>query len=90
VVGYGYAQASGRIGPVAGEDPDHLPAILGHLARTVRVAEGWQVVAPGPAASALRALLASGMRIDGVPAVYCADHAGPAFDRYLPMSFALL
>lgn len=90
IVGYGYAHASGRLGPVAAADPAGLPAILGHLLRSVRVADGWQVVVPGPAGPALRALLEWGLRIDGVPAVYCADHSGPAFDRYLPMSFALL
>ena len=35
-------------------------------------------------------LLGAGMRFEGTPAMYCADHAGPRFDRYLPMSFALL
>ena len=39
---------------------------------------------------ALPLLLAHGLRIDGTPAVYCADHAGPRFERYLPTSFALL
>ncbi|CAN5842850.1 hypothetical protein BH23CHL8_BH23CHL8_15230 [soil metagenome] len=90
IIGYGYAQASGRVGPVAAEAPEHVAPILGHLARSLRPTDGWQVVVPGPAAEALRTLLGGGLRIDGGPAVYCADHAGPAFDRYLPMSFALL
>lgn len=90
VVGYGYAQASGRIGPVAADEPRHLPAILGHLAREVEVADGWQVIVPGPCAPAWGALLGCGLRVDGPPGLYGADHAGPAFERYLPMSYALL
>ena len=90
VLGYGYAHPSGRLGPVAARDPAQLPGFLGHLVRSTQVIEGWQVVVPGPAIEALRPLLAAGLRIDGTPAVYCAEGSGPAFDRYLPMSFALL
>jgi GNAT superfamily N-acetyltransferase len=90
LLGYGYAQPSGRIGPVAAEGATRLPVLLGHLARSLRVNDAWQVLVPGPAATALRLLLASGLRIDRGPGVFCADHDGPAFDRYLPMSFALL
>jgi GNAT superfamily N-acetyltransferase len=89
VLGYGYAQPSGRLGPVAVADPGLLAGLVGHLARSVVVADGWQVVVPGTS-SALPLLLGHGLRIDATPAVYCADHAGPAFDRYLPTSFALL
>jgi hypothetical protein len=90
VVGYGYAHPSGRIGPVAAAEPDLLPVVLGQLVRAVPVIEGRQVVAPGAARAALEPLLAGGMRLDGTPAVYCAERSGPRFDRYLPMSFALL
>lgn len=88
--GYGYVHQSGRLGPVAASDPAHLPSILGQLVRSIQPPAAWQVVVPGPAATALGTLLAAGMRIDGTPAVYCADHAGPSFERYVPMSFALL
>lgn len=90
VIGYGYAQPSGRIGPVAAALPSHLPAFIGYLVRTTQVREGRQLVVPGPAISALGPLLAAGLRIDGTPAVYCSEGAGPAFDRYIPMSYALL
>jgi GNAT superfamily N-acetyltransferase len=89
-LGYGYVHHSARLGPVAASDPGYLPMLLGHLVRSLQPSGPWQVVVPGPAAAALSALLAAGMRIDGTPAVYCADHEGPRFDRYLPMSFALL
>ncbi len=74
---------------MAARDPASLPFVLGVLARRVRPADGWQAIVPGPAASALPRLLAAGLRIDAVPALYCADHPGPLLDRYLPGSFAL-
>jgi hypothetical protein len=89
-LGYGYAHPSGRIGPVAAAEPGWLPAILGHLVRSVPVLEGRQAVVPGVASGALLALLSAGLRLDGTPAVYCTDRPGPQLDRYLPMSFALL
>jgi GNAT superfamily N-acetyltransferase len=90
LVGYGYAQPSGRLGPVAAVEPATLPYLLGHLARGVPVLEGRQALVPGSAGTALQPLLAAGMRLDGTPAVYCAERPGPRLDRYLPMSFALL
>jgi GNAT superfamily N-acetyltransferase len=89
VVGYGYVQASGRLGPVAATDERLLHGFIGHLTRSITVPEGWQVMVPG-ASVAMRLLLEHGLRIDGTPAVYCSDHAGPRFDRYLPTSFALM
>jgi GNAT superfamily N-acetyltransferase len=90
LVGYGYAQASGRLGPVAATEGSSLPILLSHLVRSVGVLEGRQVLVPGAAADALVTLLRAGMRLDGTPAVYCAERPGPRLDRYLPMSFALL
>ena len=89
VLGYGYAQASGRIGPVAALEPGYLPSFIGYLVRLVNVLEGRQLVVPGPA-SALAPLLEAGLRIDDTPAIYCSAGPGPRFDRYLPMSCALL
>ena len=90
ILGYGYAQASGRIGPVAAREPGLLPSFIGSLARTTEVLEGRQLVVPGPAINVLAPLLSAGLRIDGTPAIYCSEGPGPAFERYLPMSFALL
>lgn len=90
LLGYGYAHRSGRIGPVAAVEPSYLPGLLGHLVRATNVLEGRQLVMPGPCIAALRPLLMAGLRIDGSPAVYCAEGPGPRFDRYIPMSFALL
>jgi GNAT superfamily N-acetyltransferase len=88
--GYGYAHPGGRIGPVAAIDPLLLTAFVGELARMTQVLEGRQLIVPGPAIEALRAVLSAGLRIEGTPAVYCSEGRGPAFERYLPMSYALL
>ena len=89
VMAYGYVQPSGRIGPICALEPSVMPAILGHLVSAVRPVGGWQAVVPGPATEALRSLLHAGLRIDGGPGLYCGTTAGPKFDRYLPMNFAL-
>jgi GNAT superfamily N-acetyltransferase len=89
IVAYGYAHRSGRIGPVAVADEHLLPGVIGLLVREVPVADGRQVVVAGTS-SLLPVLLGARMRIDGAPAMYCADHPGPLFGRYLPSNFALL
>ena len=90
VLGYGYAHPSGRIGPVAAADPADLPRFVGYLVRLTDVLEGRQLVVPGPASTILVPLLRAGLRIDGTPAIHLAQSPGPAFDRYIPMSYALL
>lgn len=90
VLGYGYTQASGRIGPVAALDPRDLPLLLACLLDAEPAPGARQVVVPGLASAALPTLLRAGMRIDGVPAILSATWPGPALDRYLPISFALL
>jgi GNAT superfamily N-acetyltransferase len=89
-IGYGYAHGSGRVGPVAALDPAHLAAFVGDRIRGVAVLEGRQLIVPGHAITVLGPLLAAGMRIEATPAVYCSSGGGPRFDRYLPMSFALI
>jgi GNAT superfamily N-acetyltransferase len=90
VLGYGYAHRSGRIGPVAAVEPSCLPSFIGYLVRVTPVLEGRQLVVPGHAISVLRPLLLAGLRIDTTPAIYCSDGPGPRFERYIPMSYALL
>jgi len=90
ILGYGYAHRSGRIGPVAAVEPSYLPGFIGSLVRTTDVLEGRQLVVPGQAITALQPLLAAGLRIDSTPAIYCSEGPGPRFDRYIPMSYALL
>jgi len=90
LLGYGYAHRSGRIGPVVAREPSLLPAFIGYLAHITPVLEGRQLVVPGHAIDALRALLLAGLRIDTTPAIYCSQGPGPQLDRYIPMSYALL
>lgn len=90
VLGYGYAHRSGRIGPVAALEPSYLPSFISYLVRITPVIEGRQLVVPGHAIAALRPLLLAGLRIDTAPAIYCSTGLGPSFDRYIPMSYALL
>ena len=90
VLGYGYAHRSGRIGPVAALEPSDLPSFISYLVRITPVIEGRQLVVPGHAIAALRPLLLAGLRIDTAPAIYCSTGPGPSFDRYIPMSYALL
>jgi GNAT superfamily N-acetyltransferase len=91
VIGYGYAQASGRLGPLYVRDPALLAPALGRLAEAVSPVEAWSVIVPGCADQALVPLLAAGFLIDGQPGLYCSTSAsGPVFERYLPASYALL
>jgi GNAT superfamily N-acetyltransferase len=87
---YGYAEGSGRLGPVAVREAALLPYVLGHLVRAVKPLGGWQLVVPGPAREVWLPLIRAGLRIDGPPAIYSASWGGPPFDRYLPLNFALL
>lgn len=88
-VGYGYAQASGRVGPVATTDPRWLAPALARLFRVVRPSDGWQLHVPGPS-PVLPSLLRGGFRLDDdAPVLWCSTADGPALDRYLLASYAL-
>lgn len=88
-VGYGYAHPSGRVGPVATTEPGWLDAALAHLFGAVAPSDAWQLHVPG-ASPVLPALLHGGFRLDDAPILWCASSDGPAFDRYLLGSFAIL
>ena len=45
---------------------------------------------PGTAAEAMRALLDAGLRLDGFPGLICWSTAAHPFERYLPISLALV
>ena len=45
---------------------------------------------PGTASEALRALLDAGLRIDGFPGVICWSRPDHPFERYLPISLAIV
>jgi len=89
VVGYGYAHASGRLGPVVVQRADLLLPFVGGLMREVEPLEDWMVHVPGAAGQTFSGLLAAGLRLDGPPAIYCANRRVSDHSRYLPATFAL-
>jgi len=88
-IGYGYVHRSGRSGPIAVRHAELLPAVLGDLLGRLQPPDAWRLYVPGPSA-ALSALIEAGMRISGNPAIWSSSADGPAWDGYLPASFARL
>ena len=89
LVGYGYAQPAGRIGPAVVREQGDLLPLIGALMGEVEAAEDWMVHVPGVAAESFTALLKAGMRFDGPPIIFCATDPGIDHTRYLPATFAL-
>lgn len=89
LVGYGYAQQSGRLGPVVVRRPELTLPFVGRLMREIEPLEDWMVHVPGPAAETFVALLRAGMRLDGPPVLFCATDLTIDHGRYLPATFAL-
>jgi len=88
-LGYGYGHPSGRSGPIAARDAALLPAILADVLGRLQPPDAWRVYVPGPS-TALAPLIEAGFRIEGNPALWSSSADGPAWDGYLPASFALL
>lgn len=88
-VGYGYVQASGRLGPVVVRRAELLLPFIGRLMREVEPPETWLVNVPGPAAPTFSGLLSAGMRLDGPPVLFCAARHSIDHSLYLPSTFAL-
>ena len=88
-VGYGYAQPTGRLGPVVVERRELMLPLVAELMRQVEPLEDWMIHVPGPAADAFTALLNAGMKLDGPPVVFCASDVSIDHSRYLPSTFAL-
>jgi GNAT superfamily N-acetyltransferase len=89
-VGYGYSSEAGRFGPVALLDETLTAPVLGHLMNAIRPRGATSVWVPGANDRAMVALLRSGLRIEGFPALVCWTRAFADFQRYLPASLALL
>jgi len=88
-LGYGYAQASGRIGPVALLDDTLYPGVLGTLVGRVSPPGPYLVLVPGVNHRAMVALLRAGFRFEGFPGIMSSTRPWDGLDRYLPASFAL-
>lgn len=89
-VGYGYTSAVGRIGPLAARDEALLAPIAAHLLRAVEPRGASSLWLPGAAGPTFRMLLEAGLRLEGFPALLCWTRPFAAFERYAPMSLALI
>lgn len=89
-VGYGYASASGRVGPIAVLDEALLAPVLGHLLEAIEPRGASAVWAPGLADGAVVPLLRAGFRLDGFPVLLCWTRPFADFRRYVPISPGLL
>ena len=89
-VGYGYTSQVGRLGPIAVEDEDLMPGVVGHLLGAVDPAGVFATWVPGAAGRAVTALLEAGLRIEDFPALVCWDRPFADFARYVPITLAVL
>lgn len=89
-IGYGYASAIGRVGPIATVDPSMLAPLLGWLLVNVPANGSRAVWLPGTAGEAFTAALRAGLRLDGFPGLICWSSSAHPFERYVPISLALV
>ena len=90
VAGYAYGSAGRPPGSGRGARPG-APAGADRRWRSARPrARGGGPVGPGHRAEAMRGLLDAGLRIDGFPGMICWSRADHPFDRYLPISLAIV
>ena len=90
VLGYGYASEVGRLGPIDVEDAGLMGPVLGHLLASVRPVGAFSAWVPGSAGAAVAALLAAGLRLEDFPALVCWDRPFADFERYVPITLAVL
>jgi GNAT superfamily N-acetyltransferase len=90
VLGYAYGSGVGRLGPVAAIDPALHAALIGVAVRETPALGPVAIWVPGTADLATRALLDAGLRLDGFPGLICWSTAEHPFDRYIPISLALV
>ena len=90
VHGYVYGSGGGRLGPVAALDPALHPSLIGVAVRETPMLGAVARWVPGSAARATRALLDAGLRFDGIPGLICWSRADHPFERYVPISLALV
>jgi hypothetical protein len=90
VAGYVYGSGGGRLGPVAALDPDLHPALIGLAVRETPMLGTVAMWVPGTADRATRALLDAGLRFEGFPGLLCWSRPDHPFERYVPISLALV
>jgi GNAT superfamily N-acetyltransferase len=89
-VGYGYVSRVGRLGPVAALDAGLLAPVVGWLLDAHEPAGPSSVWVPGSAGTVVEALLRAGLRLEPFPALFCWTRPIADFERYLPISLALV
>jgi GNAT superfamily N-acetyltransferase len=89
-LGYVYGSAGGRLGPLAASDPALHPALLGVALRQTPMLDAVAMWVPGTADRATRALLDAGLRYDGFPGLACWSRPDHPFERYVPISLAIV
>jgi GNAT superfamily N-acetyltransferase len=89
-IGYAYGSGVGRLGPVAALDPALIPALIGAAIREIPAGGPVAIWVPGTTTVAFRALLDAGLRLEGFPGLVCWAGAEHPFERYLPISLALV
>ncbi len=90
VHGYVYGSGSGRLGPMAALDPALHPQLIGVAVRETPMLGAVAMWVPGTADRATRALLDAGLRFDGFPGLICWSRPEHPFERYVPISLALV
>jgi hypothetical protein len=89
-IGYVYGSGIGRMGPLLALDPALHPHLVGVAVRETPALGPVALWVPGTADGATRALLDAGLRLDGFPGLVCWSRADHPFDRYLPISLAVV
>jgi len=89
-LGYVYGSGIGRMGPLLALDPDLHAQLIGVAVRETPALGPVALWVPGTADRATRALLDAGLHLDGFPGLICWSRADHPFDRYLPISLAVV
>ncbi len=64
--------------------------VVGHLLGSVRPAGAFSAWVPGSASGAVPTLLEAGLRLEDFPALVCWDRPFADFERYVPITLAVL
>ncbi len=90
VHGYVYGSGGGRLGPMAALDPALHAQLVGVAVRETPMVGAVAMWVPGTADRAMRALLEAGLRLEGFPGLICWSRSEHPFERYVPISLALV
>ena len=90
VVGYGYTSQVGRVGPMAALEAALIAPIGAHLLSIVEPAGPFAAWVPGDAGPLTTMLLRAGLRLEPFPMLYCWSARLADFERYVPISGALI